>query len=255
MRAEYLVRFDDLCPTTNWLAWDQIERLLLENDVRPLIAVIPDNRDEKLLKIGEPLADFWDRVRAWQERGWTIGMHGYQHVPVTRERGMFGYSDWSEFAGLSREEQASKIQSAMAVFEREAVQPNVWIAPNHSFDETTLLALRDAGLRVISDGLSLYPYTDKNGMFWIPRQLSRFEKRPLGIWTVCLHHTRWTNAEVERFESLLIRFQGQLTNVDTILLSYPHRRWSIADSWFLGERRLKHRIARHLASRPGKPRC
>ncbi len=255
MKARYLVRFDDLCPTTNWQAWQQIEKLLLANDVRPLLAVIPDNRDEMLLQVDEPRADFWDRVRAWQQRGWTIGMHGYQHLFVTRERGMFGYNDRSEFAGLSKNEQWEKIHAGLAIFKREGVPPTVWIAPNHSFDETTLLVLREAGLRVISDGLALYPHTDGDGMVWIPRQLYRFEKRPLGVWTVCLHHTRWTPADVSRFERLLGIYRDRLTDVGTLLATYAGRKWGSVDGWFSAQRQLKQRIGRHFASRPKRFRC
>ena len=46
--ARYLLRFDDLCPTMNWGMWDRIEELLVKASIRPIVAVIPDNRDPKM---------------------------------------------------------------------------------------------------------------------------------------------------------------------------------------------------------------
>ena len=60
----YLLRFDDICPTMNWAIWDKVEEGLRRHDVRPILAVVPDNHDSKL-RIDPPRADFWDRVRQW----------------------------------------------------------------------------------------------------------------------------------------------------------------------------------------------
>ena len=46
--ATYLVRFDDICPTMNWEAWEQVENVLVSEGIRPILAVVPDNRDENL---------------------------------------------------------------------------------------------------------------------------------------------------------------------------------------------------------------
>src|SRR6478672_6653645 len=98
MDAQYLIRFDDLCPTMNWQVWAEIETILLESRVSPILAVVPDNRDTALM-VGPPRSDFWVEVRRWQQRGWTIGMHGYQHTYVTEEAGIVGIWPRSEFAG------------------------------------------------------------------------------------------------------------------------------------------------------------
>jgi hypothetical protein len=48
MSARYILRFDDICPTLNWDLWAGVEEVLLRTRIRPLLAVIPDNRDESL---------------------------------------------------------------------------------------------------------------------------------------------------------------------------------------------------------------
>ena len=82
-RVPDLLRFDDICPTMNWGTWDAGRGPDGPLGLRPILAVVPDNRDPKLVA-GPPRADFWERVRGWQARGWTIALHGYQHLYVTR---------------------------------------------------------------------------------------------------------------------------------------------------------------------------
>ena len=135
MGAQYLIRFDDICNTMNWPVWEQVEQLLLRFCVKPILAVVPDNQDPNL-RAGAPDTTFWDRVRVWQTRGWTIGLHGYQHLQVTRDGGILNLNQWSEFSGLPLPEQRSKLRRAQEMFEREGVTPEVWVAPGHSFDAT-----------------------------------------------------------------------------------------------------------------------
>lgn len=215
-RVWYLLRFDDLCPTLNWAIWEKIEDLLLSNGVKPLLAIVPDNRDP-VLKVCPARADFWDRARAWQIRGWTIALHGYQHLYVTRCRGLVGRRPLSEFAGLPEKEQVSKLQKAIAIFRQEGIEPHVWIAPGHTFDSTTTHLLGMLGIRVISDGFWRWPHREKNGQFWIPQQLSdRIRPVPLGVWTVCYHVNKWTAAEVNRLSQDLATWHGQISSVPEI---------------------------------------
>src|SRR5687767_4013101 len=128
---QYLLRFDDICPTMNWGVWTEIERILVGCGVKPVLAVVPDNRDP-MLEVDLPVHDFWDRVRAWQKRGWTIALHGFQHRYVTPNAGICGLSNKSEFAGLRVEEQREKLRRAMEIFKREGIVARVWIAPGHT---------------------------------------------------------------------------------------------------------------------------
>jgi predicted deacetylase len=206
----------------NWRIWSQIEALLLEFKVVPLLAVVPDNQDVKL-RVGPPHAQFWDEVRKWQSRGWTIGLHGYQHVYVTRQAGIVGISPRSEFAGLPAEEQETKLDQAMAVFRRERVEPTVWVAPSHSFDQATLSALKRIGIAIISDGFALAPHLDSHGQFWIPQQLWKFRWRPFGLWTVCCHHNSWTEDDLGRFRAGVQSYREALTDLPAMMQTY-HRR-------------------------------
>ena len=75
----FVLRFDDICPTMRWDIWSQIEPALIDSDVKPILAVVPDNRDP-VLAPAPAVRDFWGHVRRWQDLGWTIALHGYQHL-------------------------------------------------------------------------------------------------------------------------------------------------------------------------------
>jgi hypothetical protein len=113
----FVLRFDDLCPTMNWAAWDAIEQTLMELQVKPILAVVPDNRDNKL-RVGPSNERFWERMRACQTRGWTVALHGYQHTYVNRNPGILGIWPQSEFAGLPAKEQERKILTGLQIFLR-----------------------------------------------------------------------------------------------------------------------------------------
>jgi predicted deacetylase len=220
--ARYLVRFDDICPGMNWPVWREIEKILLDADVKPMLAVVPKNEDAHL-DVGPKEARFWELVRGWQARGWTIGLHGYQHRYVTREAGIIGLNERSEFAGLSAREQADKLERAVEIFRAESVRPDVWIAPAHSFDAATVAALRDVGVDAISDGFFLSAHRDERGMLWVPQQMWGFRYRPFGLWTVCYHHNDWSAGDLKRFAADVAAYRARITHFAEIA-SAPHIR-------------------------------
>jgi hypothetical protein len=197
MTAQYLVRFDDICPTMNWRVWDQLEPVLREHGVKPILAVVPDNRDPHLA-VDSPRPDFWHRVRGWQAEGWTIALHGYQHLYTSADAGLMGLNGYSEFAGLPETAQRTKLSAALAVFREQGVNADAWVAPAHSFDATTVGLLRELGVGVISDGFYRRPVR-RLDCAWVPQQLWRFRPMPAGLWTVCLHHNGFDDATVRRF--------------------------------------------------------
>lgn len=215
MTARFLLRFDDICPTLNWANWDRITAVLDRLDVKPLLAVVPDNRDEQLM-VDPPNPRFWDLVREWQSRGWAIAMHGYQHAYVTNDPGIVGLNSYSEFTGLPYDEQRRKIDAALAIFSREKVTPAAWIAPAHSFDETTVQVLLERGIRVISDGF-YWRHVRKLGATWVPQQLWQFRRLPAGLWTVCVHSNGLSEEGVARLERDIERFRPALVTLEEVL--------------------------------------
>lgn len=231
MPAKYIIRFDDICPTMNWDIWKKIEQILIQQDVDPILAVVPDNKDKNLM-VGEADLRFWDVVRSWQARGWAIGIHGYQHTYVTDRAGLVGINNRSEFAGLDEHEQEAKLNKALNLFQQEEITPAVWIAPGHSFDTITLRVLKKLKMEVVSDGFYLSPNTDSLGIIHIPQQLWRLRRMPLGLWTVCYHHNSWTPSDVDRFESDIQRYKNHITSFHRVLTLYRARNRNLADVLF-----------------------
>lgn len=211
MATNYILRFDDICPTMNWATWHRIEGILAEFDIRPLVAVVPQNRDAKLM-CGPPCDDFWSRVRAWQMSGWSVGLHGFEHLYHEAPPGMVKVNRYSEFAGVPKNIQLRKLTAALDIFELHRIRADAWVAPAHSFDATTVSVLRQLGLTVISDGH--FPFTCRiEGMTWVPQQLWRLRPLPFGTWTVCYHHNHWTEQDINRLRSDVRRYRSKIVTL------------------------------------------
>ena len=197
MSAKYLIRLDDACHTMDREKWNLIEEICDEFNIKPIVAVVPDNKDPKL-KYDDYDESFWDTVRNWQAKGWAIAMHGYTHVMLATDTPLLlPYYKRSEFAGLSYEEQAEKIRSSWNIFKENEIKLKIWVAPAHCFDHITLKALKnETTIRVISDGIAWDLYYEWD-FFWIPQQLWELKERSSGLWSVCMH------PNLETIESLL----------------------------------------------------
>ncbi len=215
MSAQYLVRFDDICPTMNWTIWVRIEPVLAVHKIKPILAVVPDNLDPKLM-VQPARADFWDCVRTWQAQGWSIALHGYQHLYETRHAGLMGFNSYSEFAGLPYDVQRDKLVKALAVFSEQGVRPDAWIAPAHAFDAITVKALLDLGISVISDGFYCRPVKWLDAL-WIPQQMWRFKPMRFGLWTVCYHHNNFSEYSIRMLELDIERFASSVVSMDQVI--------------------------------------
>jgi hypothetical protein len=213
--ARYLIRFDDICPTMNWATWDRIEAVLSELDIRPLVAVVPDNRDAHLV-VDSPRPDFWNRVRHWQSLGWCIALHGFEHKYETAHAGLIGINPYSEFAGLPAATQRAKLEAGLRVFADNGVRADAWSAPGHSFDATTVSVLVDLGIKVISDGYFWRPVRFM-GATWLPQQMWRLRPMPAGLWTVCFHSNALHPRDIGSVEGPLRVFRPKVVSVQEVL--------------------------------------
>ena len=215
----------------NWEMWSRIEAVLLDRKIKPVLAVIPDNQDEKL-HFAPSHSSFWDQVRKWQGWGWTTGLHGYQHRFVTQQAGILGIHRRSEFAGVPLMEQEEKLLRALKIFRKNGVRPEVWIAPAHSFDWNTVTILQKLGITTINDGFAIAPHTDSRGMLWIPQQLWRFRWRPFGVWTVCYHHNRWNDSTFAQFQNDVSARRDAIADLPAVSAEYRQRRHTVLDSTY-----------------------
>lgn len=228
----YILRLDDACPGMNTARWNEIESILDRYQIKPIVAVIPHNNDSSLCTW--PLIDdFWLRVESWQQKGWHIALHGYDHVYTTRQSGLVGLNRKSEFAGVELYIQKEKMKRGLSIFTLHNITTNIWTAPGHSFDENTLLALRDtSSIRIISDSIAFWPYSYK-GFFWIPQQCWRLHKKTYGIWTTCFHPNQMSLHCIIRMKQFIESYrQDFIDDINALIPRYHTRKRSIAEKLY-----------------------
>lgn len=217
MKAKYLIRLDDACTTFTLAKWEKFFHLFEQFGIKPIIAVIPNNEDESLKKEKRDEADFWRLVQEWHNRGYCIAMHGYNHLYTNRNSGILKITKHSEYAGIPIEEQKRKLKLSQSVFEKYGIKPDVFVAPSHSFDKNTVMALQEVTtINVISDGLSIKPYK-KWGLQWLPCQLWWPQKKKYGVWTLCVHPETITNDSFDAISSFIEQYHSDFIAVDEVL--------------------------------------
>ena len=115
-----LIRMDDISENMNWSLMDKCESLFDKYKIKPLLGIIPINKDPDLLKYPYN-SKFWERVADWKNKGWEITMHGFNHLYTQNsdnKKDIFNYGGNSEFYGLEYSEQLSKIQSGLQEFKK-----------------------------------------------------------------------------------------------------------------------------------------
>lgn len=221
MKRQYLIRLDDACPTMNKQKWRRMEDFLDKYGIKPMVGVIPHNEDSMQMVDSEDEL-FWDNVKQWVNKGWTIALHGYNHSYNSQEgfKGLNPLWPFSEFAGLPLEVQREKISKGLAIIREHGINPQYFFAPGHTFDENTLNALRDESeIRIISDTLAAKPYRYKDFIF-IPQFSGHCrEIKFRGVFTFCFHPNTMNNATFEQTESFLKAHQEEFTSFDALDLS------------------------------------
>jgi len=251
--AQYLLRFDDLCPTVSHTRLQRLLTLIEEYGIRPILAVVPDNRDYDL-QHSPPDPEFWDRMCSLEAAGATIALHGFQHLCMSKGRSLVPLHRHSEFAGVAEETQRQWIHAGLDILRGHGLNPRIWVAPRHGFDRSTLRALSQEGIKVLSDGFARAPFT-RGGLTWIPQQLWGPVEKSCGIWTICIHSNFTHASQVAELHAFIRTHAAQFTSLDRVLAEYPPARLSpiekLHETWALWRAQARHarRRRKHLARR------
>ena len=199
-----LIRIDDVCENMNWDLMSKLESLFDNHSIKPVLGVIPNNRDEDFLSF--PRNDnFWDQVRKWQDKGWEIVQHGDTHIYdrlCSKKSDYFEYGGGSEFFGHPLDVQEKRIKNGLEKFKREKINIRSFFAPNQTYDENTFIALKNCGINEVIDGYGLMPYTEKNVKF-IPQLFEKVVLLPFGIQSTKLHLHIWDENDYKKFENFI----------------------------------------------------
>ena len=221
MKNKYLIRLDDACPQMDHTKWQRMEDILDKYEIKPLVGIIPNNEDPATKP--DPVDEgFWDKAHLWVQKGWSIALHGYNHVCIS-EGGMKGLNPmWkrSEFAGLPLESQRNKILKGITIFREHGLNPMYFFAPSHTFDRATLEALKlESDIRIISDTIATKPYRDGDFVI-IPQLGGHCSVMPIsGIWTFCFHPTVMNDKSFDALESFLSVHKSEFISFSDLDLS------------------------------------
>ena len=220
MSSKFILRFDDIAPSMAWSKFSAFDALASELDIPLLVGVVPHCLDPKLAK--EPAkADFWDVVRGWVNRGWTISQHGYTHQYVTKNPGILAKIKHSELAGLSYEEQYAKIKAGKDILVQQGVWQPVFMAPSHSFDYNTVRVLWDLDFRYLTDGYGVYPYKI-GALTAVPQLFASPKHLGFGVYTICIHPNTITQSEIQNILCFMRAHRKQFISFsDATAISCP----------------------------------
>ena len=221
MNNKYLIRLDDACPTMDKAKWQRMFDILDRYGVRPMVGIIPHNEDPKQ-EIDAPNEVFWDKAKQWQQKGYAIALHGYNHCYISN-KGMEGLNPlWSrsEFAGVPLDVQKQKIRDGFEILSLHGVKPKYFFAPSHTFDNNTLRALKECtDIRIISDTIAIKPY-QKDDFIFLPQLGGHCTEMKIpGVWTFCLHPSAMSDANFDATESFLKNHKHEFIGFDELDLS------------------------------------
>jgi len=244
--AQYLLRFDDLCPSVSRERWQRFLPLIEAFGIQPILAVIPDNEDYHL-QVSPEDPEFWAQMRAMEAAGATIALHGYNHVCRSRGRSLLPLHRRTEFAGVPEDIQRQWIHAGLEILRDRGLNPRIWVAPRHGFDSQTLHALRKEGIRVLSDGFARVPFT-RGGLTWIPQQLWAPVDKPKGLWTICVHANTAHSSLVSQLHDFVRQHAAQFTSVDRVLAEFPPAKLS-GTEWLYATLALWRSQGAHIRKR------
>ena len=214
----YIMRLDDASEYMDIDKWNRIENLLDQYSIKPIVGVIPNNQDPDMVGIYSRDPNFWNKVQRWEKKGWTIALHGYAHTFITNNGGINPINARSEFAGVPLEIQKEKLRLGYNEFKNHGITPEIFFAPAHTFDENTLIALRqETNIQIISDTIANDVYFEKE-FFFIPQQSGKVRKLPFKITTFCYHPNNMSENDYQVLQMFLIEHRKKFATLPEVSL-------------------------------------
>ena len=226
--GQYILRLDDACEKRDVEKWDKIERLCDLYGIKPLVGIIPKCEDINMQYYKED-SMFWERVELWIKKGWNVAMHGYNHVYKSNCSGINPVNRESEFAGESLLEQRRKIREGLKIFREHRIDPTIFFAPSHTFDQNTIEALKmESNIISISDTPANKPYV-KDEMIFVPQQTGMVRRLPFKIVTFCYHPNQMGEQDFYRLECFLKKHKNKFVSYENVLKKQRFKKKGIED--------------------------
>lgn len=201
----------------NWDLMDECEKLFDQYNIKPVMGVIPHNQDQ-VLRSFPKRNEFWEIVKNWQNKGWEISMHGYNHIygQKTYKKDYFRYGGRSEFYGEPLHIQLEKINKGLEIFKKNKINIRSFFAPNHTYDENTFVALKKSGIFEIIDGYGFRPYTHDKIKF-IPQLFYKLFFLPIGLQTTQIHLNEMSKKDFNNLKTFINKKNKNIISYDDAL--------------------------------------
>ena len=220
---KYIIRLDDACPNMKKDKWDRMEKLLDKYGIKPIVGIIPDNKDEEFKK-NPVINDFWEKYALkWQNKNWIIAQHGLNHCINDTIR--------TEYKGNTYIDQKNNLKEGYEILKNNNIRPICFFAPAHTFDNNTIKACVDLGFfKFISDGVATYPYKYRD-MLFLPNIFDTPHKiLPFGIYTFVYHPNNMTEESFVYLENFIKKNKRFFEiEIDEIVKMYSKRKKNILD--------------------------
>jgi len=215
----FLIRLDDIAENMNWDMMEKATNLFDKFHIKPVLGVIPNNKDPELISYPKRNTDFWEQVRKWEDKGWEIAMHGNNHLydHFSKKNDYLSVGGNSEFCSLTYQDQLEKIKFGLEKFKNENINIRVFFAPNHTFDQNTLSALKKCGINKIIDGYGLMPY-EENNITFIPQLFYKIIPLPFGIQSFQIHLNYFNEKDFIDFENFITQNSKKIITYDDAIL-------------------------------------
>ena len=213
--AKYFFRLDDIAPNMNWDNFNSLVAIFKKYGIKPLIVVIPDNKDAELLKYPHN-PDFWGIISRLGGDGWIVAQHGYQHLYISANGGILNINKKGEFSGVDSNAQIKMIGIGKDIITAQVGEPKIFVAPAHSFDKNTIDALVVNNFYFMSDGIALYPFK-KWGIIWLPQILWRPRKFPFGMITIALHLNTLGSDEINFLDEFISKNRSNIGDFSELM--------------------------------------
>jgi predicted deacetylase len=210
----YIIRLDDASEYMDLEKWCKFEKILNNYQIKPIVSIIPNNKDKTFVEKYSANCDFWSKAAHWQNQNFIIGLHGYTHEYHTTNGGFNPVHSRSEFAGVPLEKQRVMLKKSISIMKKNGIFPKVFVAPSHTFDTNTLEALKlETDIRVISDTIARDMYF-KDDFYFIPQQMGHVRKSIFKVTTFCYHPNEMSDKDFEILESFIIKNKEKFVNLN-----------------------------------------
>jgi len=227
---------DDITPDMDWTKFLRFKALCDQYQIKPLIGVVPDNKDGNLHFTKDledvPIKDFWGYLRELENDGWCIAQHGVTHRYITKKMGCFPLNRLSEFAGIEYKQQFENLREGKQILAGHGIQTDIFMAPAHSFDRNTIKALKKLGFHRMTDGFGDFPYT-RWGMTFYPisyKQSSVLKNsKKKGYTTFVVHANTMEDKDFESYEQMFSVYKDRLISYSDLLKRKPKKRGTLGN--------------------------